>query len=138
MQPVGQRLVRQTGYRGATIIDDTYNANPLSMRAALNVLAQCAGETIFVMGEMGELGEVAADCHAKIGAQAKQLGIDRLLTQGGHLAEQASRAFGESAAYFADPSALIRALRPLLGDNTTVLVKGSRTARMETVVEAIT
>lgn len=135
--PEDKRLVRYRTSSGAIVIDDTYNANPLSVRAALHVLAEHAGRKIFVMGDMGELGDDAADYHRAMGEQAKQLGIDYLLTQGS-LSRQASLAFGSSAYHFNTSQSLIQALRPLLDENTMVVVKGSRAARMEVIVGGVT
>ena len=131
------RLQRKTGLHGAVVIDDTYNANPDSMAAAVAVLAKAAGRKIFVMGDMGELGPDAAAMHAEIGTLARGAGIDTLLAMGDQ-SVQAVRAFGLGAEHFAEIVDLAGVLRPLLNRDTTVLVKGSRFMRMERVVEAIT
>ncbi len=127
------RLERRAGPGGITVIDDSYNANPESMKAALRVLAQSAGPTLFVMGDMGELGEAAASLHAEVGAFARGLGIGGLLALG-PASLHAAEAFGEGAAHFADPEALVAAARERLEHGSTVLVKGSRFMRMERVV----
>jgi len=130
------RLQRYAGRRGATVIDDTYNANPDSMRAAIDVLAAFPGKRIFVMGDMGEVGDAAAQVHDEIGGHAKSCGIDRLFALG-ELAADAAHNFGEGARHFENIDALTAALTPELDSATTVLVKGSRFMRMERVVDAI-
>ncbi len=121
---------------GALLIDDTYNANPESMKAALSVLAGCAGRRIFVMGDMGELGEATGAMHAEIGVFARRAGAHSLYALGDASAG-AARAFGEGAAHFDSIEALVSALAPELGPGCAVLVKGSRFMRMERVVEAL-
>jgi UDP-N-acetylmuramoyl-tripeptide--D-alanyl-D-alanine ligase len=131
---VAGRLQRKAGRRGVTVIDDTYNANPDSVRAALQVLAQAPGGRIFVMGDMGELGADAERFHTEIGELARQLSIQRLLAVG-DLSRAAVRAFGADAQHFADAESLCAALDQELGAGITVLVKGSRFMRMERVVK---
>jgi UDP-N-acetylmuramoyl-tripeptide--D-alanyl-D-alanine ligase len=121
---------------GATVIDDTYNANPDSMQAAANVLALSGGRRVFVIGDMAELGEDAARMHAEVGAFAKALGIDRLLALG-EASREAVRAFGAGAEHFPDLEALVAAARKLDAPGTTILVKGSRFMQMERVAEAL-
>ena len=128
------RLERKTARGGATLIDDTYNANPDSVRAAIAVLAAAAGKRVLVLGDMGELGEAGAALHAGTGEDARRAGIDHLLTLG-ELSEAATRAFGSGARHFRKLDELCSALDRLLGRDTTVLVKGSRFMRMERVVE---
>ena len=122
--------------RGATLIDDSYNANPDSMRAAIDVLTATPGRKILVLGDMGELGERAGQLHDEIGGYAKSQGVDQMFALG-ELAELAVRNFGSGARHFASADALVAALCPELDDGTTVLVKGSRFMRMERVVEAL-
>lgn len=131
---VAGRLQRKRARNGAVLIDDTYNANPSSMRAALGVLAQAAGKRIFVMGDMGELGEDAPRFHAEIGAAARHAGIQRLLALG-ELSREAVREFGAGGQHFADVESLYAELGGELSAETTVLVKGSRFMKMERVVE---
>jgi len=121
---------------GAALIDDSYNANPDSVCAAIDVLAALPGKKILVLGDMGEVGEAAAQVHDEIGGYAKSMGLDRLFTLGEHAAT-AARNFGGGGAHFKNVASLIEALRPLLDRETTVLVKGSRFMKMERVVEAI-
>lgn len=137
MLPVGGRLQVRTGRDGATILDDSYNANPSSMRAGLEVLAGCDGLRYLAMGDMGELGEQAAELHRNVGRDARALGIDRLYATG-KLSRQACEAFGDNGYFFDRQEQLIEALLPQLNNNTTVLVKGSRSSHMEHVVAALT
>lgn len=135
-QGVDGRLQAIEGVNGALVIDDTYNANPDSMHAAIDVLSQKAGNTIFVMGDMAELGSDAVAMHAEIGAYASQKEIDVLLTLG-VLSVDAAKQFGGEGRAFAEVDDLVAALTPLLAPGTTVLVKGSRSMRMERVVKQI-
>lgn len=130
------RLQYQAAIKGAVVIDDTYNANPTSMKAAVDVLKAYEGKQVLVLGDMGELGEDAKAMHVEIGEYAKAAGIDTLLTIG-YLAENMAQAFGENAMHFPAIEALIDYLNRMLDDTTTVLVKGSRFMAMERVVEAI-
>ena len=134
--PVSKRLIKSKGLAGANIIDDTYNANPLSVTAALEILSHAKGEKIFVFGDMGELGNEAERFHVEIGKKAKNLGIDRLFAYG-KLSELTAAAFGENGIHFEDQASLIAALKTKLHANATVLIKGSRSSRMENIVQAI-
>jgi UDP-N-acetylmuramoyl-tripeptide--D-alanyl-D-alanine ligase len=131
------RLQRRSGRKGALVIDDSYNANPDSMRAAIDVLASVPGKRIFVMGDMGEAGAAAAQFHDEIGGYAKSHGIDRLLCLG-ELSEAAAANFGDGGRHFSRLDDLVKVLLSELEPQATVLVKGSRFMRMERVVEAIT
>jgi len=130
------RLQAKPARRNATVIDDTYNANPESMRAAIAVLAQSPGTKLLVLGDMGELGPRAGELHAEIGKFAKEAGIGRLLTLGEHSAETA-RAFGSGARHYTRLEDLVAEIDSALGSDVTVLVKGSRFMKMERVVEAL-
>jgi len=130
------RLQRKRLPSGATLIDDTYNANPESMKAAIAVLAAHAGRNVFVMGDMGELGDAASAMHAAIGVFAKRAGVQRLFALG-ELSAEAVRGFGKGGAHFATIEDLVAAITGVLGPNTTLLIKGSRFMRMERVVEAL-
>ena len=130
------RLQRRPGLGGSVLIDDTYNANPDSMRAALDVLAAQPGRRIFVMGDMGEVGADAAAVHCEIGEYAKTRHIESLFALGEHSAE-AVRSFGADARHCSDPEQLLAELRPCLGGDVTVLIKGSRFMRMERVADAL-
>jgi len=131
------RLQRRIGPRGALILDDTYNANPDSVRAGIDVLAAMPGRTILVFGDMGEVGEASAQAHAEVGAYAKDKKVDCLCTLGA-LSENATSNFGTYGQHFSSVEALVKALAPDLDAGDTVLVKGSRFMRMERVVEALT
>jgi len=130
------RLQRKPGHGGAAVIDDSYNANPDSMRAAIDVLAALPGPRILVMGDMGEVGAGAGPLHDEIGAYARRQGIERLFALGANSAG-AVREFGAGAHHCADVASLAATLRPLMQRDTTVLVKGSRFMKMERVVEEI-
>ena len=130
------RLQRKRCAGGATLIDDTYNANPDSARAAIAVLVLAAGTKLFVLGDMGELGSGAAELHAGIGAAARAAGVDRLYTLG-ELSRQAARSFGPGAREFTEADALVAAVKADLSPQATVLVKGSRFMKMERVVDAL-
>ncbi|HWA11643.1 MAG TPA: UDP-N-acetylmuramoyl-tripeptide--D-alanyl-D-alanine ligase [Burkholderiales bacterium] len=130
------RLQASRAASGATIIDDTYNANPESMKAAISVLAARSGAKLFVMGDMGELGEGAEDLHAAIGEFARRAGVDRLYALG-RMSAAAVRSFGAQARHFESLEALAAAVAADAGTDDTILVKGSRFMRMERVVEAL-
>lgn len=130
------RLQCRPAQGGASLIDDSYNANPDSVCAAIDVLAALPGKKILVLGDMGEVGEGAAQIHDEIGGYAKSMGLDRLLALGEH-GVTAARNFGSGGAHFKSVAALLETLRPLLDRETTILVKGSRFMKMERVAEAI-
>jgi len=130
---VAGRLQRKAARHGASLIDDTYNANPASMRAAISVLAQAGGKRVLVLGDMGELGGDAAVFHAEIGNEARRAGIEKLYALG-TLSHYAVSEFGSGARHFERIEDLQDALEKELDKNTTVLVKGSRFMKMERVV----
>jgi UDP-N-acetylmuramoyl-tripeptide--D-alanyl-D-alanine ligase len=130
------RLQRRVGRHGALVVDDSYNANPDSMRAAIDVLASVPGKRIFVMGDMGEAGSAAAQFHDEIGGYAKSHGIDRLFCLG-EMSVAAAANFGEGGQHFTRIEDLLKALAGELDAQTTVLVKGSRFMKMERVVAAL-
>lgn len=134
------RLNQQVGYQDAVVIDDTYNANPDSMKVAVDVLVgqikHIQNTLIFVMGDMGELGESEGSMHAEIGAYAKQKGVSKFLSFG-QLSKLASAAFGKEGKHFDSLDALVDAVKAEMNVNTSVLVKGSRFMKMERVVQAI-
>jgi UDP-N-acetylmuramoyl-tripeptide--D-alanyl-D-alanine ligase len=136
-QGVQGRLQRKHGVHGVTIIDDSYNANPESVRAAIAVLAQLPGRSWLVLGDMGELGADAPALHAQIGEAARSAGIDRLLALG-ELSQHAVQAFGAGARHFASVEALLQAIVPELASDVTLLIKGSRFMRMERLIAALT
>lgn len=131
-----RRLVEQRSPQGAVIIDDSYNANPLSVRAAIELLALRGGERILVMGDMRELGEKSAQYHQEIGEAAKKSGIQQLYCLG-DLTRHAAAAFGKKAYFFADRNELIQALKAQLHNEVTVLIKGSNSMQMDQVVAAL-
>lgn len=137
LQSVKGRLNPKQGKHGGLVIDDTYNANPSSTAAAVAVLAEQQGRKILVLGDMGELGTTGEQLHFAIGQTAKAAKIDEIYTLG-RLSAAASQAFGAGAYAFQDLAELLAALTPNLTANTQVLVKGSRSARMERVVDALT
>jgi len=136
--PVSGRLQRKLAQHGACagalVIDDTYNANPDSVRAAIDVLAQFAAPRVLVLGDMGEVGNDGPKYHQEIGAYARQRGITNFLTLGA-LAIDASKTFGAQAQHFNDIAALLAAVDSIMTSTTTVLVKGSRFMKMERVVK---
>jgi UDP-N-acetylmuramoyl-tripeptide--D-alanyl-D-alanine ligase len=129
------RLVRTPALHGSTFIDDTYNANPDSVKAALAVLATQPGKKILVLGDMGELGEDAPTMHAQIGLAAQAAGVDRLFALG-ELSRESVRAFGKGAMHYERIQELLADLENSLDADTTVLVKGSRFMQMERVVNS--
>jgi UDP-N-acetylmuramoyl-tripeptide--D-alanyl-D-alanine ligase len=132
--PVNGRLQRKKATNGALVIDDTYNANPDSVRAAIDVLAQAAEPQVLVLGDMGEVGSEGRQFHEEIGAYARGRGIRHLLTLG-ELARHACDAFGARGKHFSDIGAMNAELDTLVTPETTVLVKGSRFMKMERVVQ---
>ena len=133
---VAGRLQRKDGLNGCVIWDDTYNANPDSLRAGIRAVAEHGQETWLVLGDMGELGEDAAALHFEAGVLAKALGVSRLWTVGA-LAQKAAEAFGDAAQAFGSQDGLLFALRPALRANAQILIKGSRSSGMENVVQAL-
>jgi UDP-N-acetylmuramoyl-tripeptide--D-alanyl-D-alanine ligase len=123
---------------GATVIDDTYNANPDSMRAAIDVLASRESPRVLVMGDMGEVGDNGPVFHREIGAYAKERGIDALYAMG-DASRDACTAYGTGAHHVADVGTLVAQLQQAgYGPAATLLVKGSRFMQMERVVDAVT
>lgn len=133
---VSGRLASLKGYRGATIIDDSYNANPLSVSAAIDVLATCGSRSILVLGDMRELGEGGDQLHRKMGEQALQSGIHELFCYGS-LTRHTVEAFGKNAYHFDDQEKLLRALKNNLDENTVLLVKGSLYMNMGKIVKGL-
>jgi UDP-N-acetylmuramoyl-tripeptide--D-alanyl-D-alanine ligase len=134
-EPVKGRLVTLAGKAGATIIDDSYNANPSSAKAAVDYLGALPGRRIFVLGDMGELGPDAADLHAEVGAYA-QGHCDELYAIG-PLAARAADAFGERGRRFEDLAAARTALEAELASDVTVLIKASRFMGLERLAQAL-
>ena len=136
MRPVPGRLQFKTAPSGAWIVDDSYNANPSSMKAGIEVLAAVDARRWLVMGDMGELGDYAVASHGDIGRFARNNRIDRLFATG-KLSALAVEAFGSGGEWFPDTEALARAVNAELTREVCVLVKGSRSSRLERVVEAL-
>ena len=133
MLPVKGRLQIKNGKQGARIIDDTYNANPTSLDAALKVLNQFKGSKFLVLGDMGELGGTAIQHHVEAGETAKTAGIDHLLTIG-ELSIHAMQSFGDGATHFESYEVLAKELVDKMDGDTTILIKGSRYMHMDQVV----
>ncbi len=133
--PVKGRLELKTGLNGSRIIDDTYNANPTSLNAALDVLAEFPGKHYLALGDMGELGGQSASLHRTAGLQAKDKGVDRLYTFGS-LSRHAAEKFGDQTYCFSDQREMIEKIKNDLAQDVTLLVKGSRLMQMERVVTA--
>ena len=137
MRPVAGRLEVKSIDGDICIIDDTYNANPASLHAALEVLAAFPGRHWLVLGDMAELGDEAPDYHRQVAALVRDYPIDRLLTIG-ELSRLTTISFGQGAHHHASMDALLASLEESLEPHTTVLVKGSRSMGMERVVAALT
>jgi UDP-N-acetylmuramoyl-tripeptide--D-alanyl-D-alanine ligase len=131
-RPYAGRLQVKKASSGATIIDDTYNANPDSVRAAIDVLASCPPPTVLVLGDMGEVGSQGAEFHREVGAYARAKGISSLLALG-QATRDAVDAFGAGGRHFDELEELIPNV-----NGKSILVKGSRFMKMERVVAALT
>lgn len=119
------------------LIDDSYNANPHSVKAAIDLLAQYKhGQTVLVLGDMAELGDDVRHYHREVGQWAKNKGIDYVFVVGRYAADVAE-GFGEKTQVFSEHGALVKVLPRLLKAKMTILVKGSRSAKMEVIVQAI-
>nr|WP_163502806.1 UDP-N-acetylmuramoyl-tripeptide--D-alanyl-D-alanine ligase [Halomonas socia] len=134
--PMAGRMAVVAGLRGTRLIDDTYNANPGAVKAALDALADMPGPRWCLLGAMGELGEASARLHAEVGRHAQEKGIDFLGTTG-DAARQAALACGAAGRHFDDWEALVRHALNHLPPGASVLVKGSRSAGMERVIAAL-
>ncbi len=130
------RMQKKNGRCGSILIDDTYNANPDSVRAALAVLGRAQGKKILVLGDMGELGIDAGLLHERIGREAKAAGVDALLTLG-ELSARAAEQFGRGASHSDNIDELLVEMEKLLEPGATLLIKGSRFMQMERVVRSI-
>ncbi|HTL50404.1 MAG TPA: UDP-N-acetylmuramoyl-tripeptide--D-alanyl-D-alanine ligase [Steroidobacteraceae bacterium] len=136
MRPVAGRLQLKPGPRGSWLIDDSYNANPSSVRAGIDVLCALPGEHWLVLGEMAELGDETVASHAGVGDYARRAGVSRLFAMGA-AARHATDAFGARAMWYADAASLGNALAASLERGVTALVKGSRINRLERVIERL-
>lgn len=130
------RLQLRAGLSGAVVLDDTYNANPDSVRAGIEVLAATVGRKILVLGDMGEIGDMTGQFHDEVGGYAKSQGVDLLLAIG-ESSTLAAHNFGAGGQHYKKIEDLIESLNKELNPETTVLVKGSRFMRMERVTDAI-
>ncbi|WP_163560220.1 UDP-N-acetylmuramoyl-tripeptide--D-alanyl-D-alanine ligase [Halomonas sp. NO4] len=135
-EPLAGRLAVVAGIRDTRVLDDTYNANPGAVKAALALLAELPGPRWCLLGAMGELGAEADRLHAEVGHYARERGIDVLGTCGAQ-AKPACDAFGDGGCHFNDREALTRHVLDHLPPGASVLVKGSRSAGMEEVVAAL-
>ncbi|MCO5108612.1 MAG: UDP-N-acetylmuramoyl-tripeptide--D-alanyl-D-alanine ligase [Burkholderiaceae bacterium] len=135
-RPAMGRLARLRGAGGAALIDDSYNANPDSVRAAIDALAACEGHRVLVLGDMGEVGEQGPLYHREVGAYARERGVERLLALG-EATRDSVDAFGPGAEHFGAIEPLVERARALCEPGATVLVKGSRFMAMERVVAAL-
>ena len=137
-RPVSGRGVIVRSTQGATLIDDSYNANPDSVLAAIDLLADRPKPAYLILGDMGEVGEKGPEFHTEVGQYAKSRGLTGLMTLG-HLAQNATEAFdAKSAQHFETLEALLEAVQPLAAKGATLLIKGSRFMKMERVIEALT
>ena len=136
MQPVAGRLRYYRGVNGITLIDDTYNANPGSLEAALSILNQNSPPYWLVLGDMNELGPHSTMFHRQAGQQAREAKVERLWAIG-NMSRYTVASFGEGACHFTHHHQLIEALRNQIPLGATVLIKGSRGMRMETIVKAL-
>ncbi|MEH2921698.1 UDP-N-acetylmuramoyl-tripeptide--D-alanyl-D-alanine ligase [Samsonia erythrinae] len=137
LKAVSGRLFPIALAEGKLLLDDSYNANVGSMTAAVQVLADMPGYRMMVVGDMGELGDEAPECHRRVGEAARAAGLDRVLSVGS-LSEWISHASGKGE-HFQEKAALVSRLKALIAEHEviSVLVKGSRTAAMEQVVHAL-
>lgn len=136
MQPAKHRLHICEGINHAKIIDDAYNANPLAVKAALDILANEGGEKVWVFFDMKELGDLAIPAHQEVGTLAREKGIQHIFAVG-ELSRHTVQAFGEGALHFDNKASLVAHLKPLMHQNMTILVKGSRSGALEEVVKAL-
>jgi len=136
VKPAPGRMRQYVLQNGTRIIDDTYNANPFSTQAAIHTLANFKGKRILVLADMRELGKNASELHFITGQRAKDAGIDHLLTFG-TLTEATAKAYGKDAQHFTDKEKLLAALQPFLQKDTTILIKGSRSMKMEYFIEKL-
>ena len=139
MKPVLGRMNLHHVDDSFKVIDDTYNANVGSIKAAIELLASFSGRRMLVLGDMAELGADARSYHQEVGEYAKSLGIDDLLTLG-VLSQATSDAFGNSNQHYSERDVLVEKLTRMLADEAkqiSILVKGSRSSKMELVVQDI-
>ncbi|MFV2061372.1 MAG: UDP-N-acetylmuramoyl-tripeptide--D-alanyl-D-alanine ligase [Gammaproteobacteria bacterium] len=133
---IAGRLEIKKGVYGCRIIDDTYNANPTSLKAAINVLKGFPGKHFCALGDMGELGANAVELHGKTGELLKNAGIDKLFTIG-ELANESSKVFGENAFNFKEFDSMSSSIKAEVDNESTLLIKGSRYMHMEKLVNKL-
>ncbi|MGS2723632.1 UDP-N-acetylmuramoyl-tripeptide--D-alanyl-D-alanine ligase [Porticoccus sp. GXU_MW_L64] len=136
MQQVAGRMELSRLASGDYLIDDSYNANPGSVKAAVDALLQLPGTPVLVLGDMGELGNDEVALHGEVGEYAARAGVEQLFTVG-TLSASTSAAFGSGARHFDNQQDLLAVLQPLLGSGVAVLVKGSRSSGMEKITKAL-
>ena len=136
MKTVAGRLELKPAINGAFLVDDSYNANPSSLKAGLDAFRNFSGERWLVLGEMRELGEGGDELHAEVGRYARQTGVSRVLAVGAG-SRFAVDAFGANAQWFADLDALIATAAADLRPGIAILIKGSRANRLERVSAAL-
>jgi UDP-N-acetylmuramoyl-tripeptide--D-alanyl-D-alanine ligase len=136
MKSVAGRLELKPAINGAFVVDDSYNANPSSLKAGLDAFRSFGGARWLVLGEMKELGASADELHAEVGRYARQAGVERMLAVG-ERARYAVEAFGQGGEWFASLDALIEEARRSLTSGVAVLIKGSRANRLERVCAAL-
>lgn len=137
MTAVHGRMEIKFTKQGTRIFDDTYNANPASLNAALRVLADYPGRRWLILGDMGELGDYATDLHREAGESARRHGVERLYGLGENC-RHAVDGFGSGARHFNSPEALLAAVKPVMAKDVTILVKGSRFMAMDRIVASLT
>ncbi|GMQ91294.1 MAG: UDP-N-acetylmuramoyl-tripeptide--D-alanyl-D-alanine ligase [Gammaproteobacteria bacterium] len=137
LKQISGRLEIKKGINGACVLDDTYNANPDSLAAGIQVLKDHGGERVLVLGDMAELGKAGKDIHKQVGELARQVGISRVFALGA-LTKKTARSFGKQGKHFNSHQELVEALQDCMHGDMTILVKGSRLMHMEQVVNGIT
>jgi UDP-N-acetylmuramoyl-tripeptide--D-alanyl-D-alanine ligase len=134
--PVRGRLYPLVAANGLRVIDDSYNANPDSVAAAMHVLTGLGGNSVMVLGDLAELGDDPRGIHQVLGKVAKELGVQRLYTLG-PLSEAAAEEFGDGGHAYLELETLVEELKRHATGDDIILVKGSRSARMERVVDSL-
>ena len=130
------RLNFKKGIQGSCVIDDTYNANPDSLKAGIDVLKSCPGRHWLVLGDMAELGEQTEDIHYVLGEHLKEEGIEKVFALG-QASTETIRAFGEGGQHFEDPDSLFEEILLHIDSSVNILVKGSRFMRLENIVQLL-
>lgn len=134
--PVAGRMVMRKGIQGCTVIDDSYNANPGSVKAAIDALALQPGKRVLVLGDMGELGSEAERLHAEVGEHALKQQIDYVFSQG-DVSRFTSLAAGAHGKHYPNQQQLIHDLKAFADEQTVFLIKGSRSARTDIIAAAL-